>query len=110
LTRLDRCTGQWTTNPTAPGERYAYSDTVHPARRDRRADQRCPSQTVRALLDFDRLTLDETYSLEPAPPAWGAHQYIGDLDGYDLDPSFKLAWRHGWCPPSMTLAPSTGRS
>jgi D-alanyl-D-alanine carboxypeptidase len=41
---------------------------------------------------FAGLHLDATYveSLEPAPPnaASRAHQYVGELDGFDADPSF----------------------
>jgi D-alanyl-D-alanine carboxypeptidase len=79
-----------------PGERYAYSDTGYILLGEivERSSGVPLPQTVRTLLDFDRLALDETYweSLEPAPPGitGRAHQYIGDLDGYGLDPSFDL--------------------
>jgi D-alanyl-D-alanine carboxypeptidase len=79
-----------------PGERYAYSDTGYILLGEiaERSTGAPLAQTVRTLLDFDRLTLDETYweSLEPAPPGTTgrAHQYIGDIDGYALDPSFDL--------------------
>jgi D-alanyl-D-alanine carboxypeptidase len=79
-----------------PGERYAYSDTGYILLGEiaERSSGAPLAQAVRTLLDFGRLALDETYweSLEPAPPGitGRAHQYIGDLDGYGLDPSFDL--------------------
>jgi D-alanyl-D-alanine carboxypeptidase len=80
----------------APGERYAYSDTGYILLGEiaERSSGAPLAQAVRTLLHFDRLALDETYweSLEPAPPGitGRAHQYMGDLDGYGLDPSFDL--------------------
>ena len=79
-----------------PGERYAYSDTGYILLGEiaERSSGAPLAQAVRTLLDLDRLGLDETYweSLEPAPPGitGRAHQYVGDVDGYGLDPSFDL--------------------
>jgi len=97
-TRIEQV--QWAVDhghPTgAPGERYAYSDTGYILLGEivERATGTSLATAVRGLLDFDGLGLDATYweSLEPVPPgvAGRAHQYVGDLDGYSLDPSFDL--------------------
>ena len=77
-----------------PGTVYAYSDTGYALLGEiiERVTGTPLADAYRALLDFEGLHLDATYleSLEPAPPGIGAraHQYVGDLDGFDMDPSF----------------------
>jgi D-alanyl-D-alanine carboxypeptidase len=79
-----------------PGARYAYSDTGYILLGEivERATGGPLARAVRTLVDFEGLGLDATYweSLEPRPPGATrrAHQYVGDLDGYGLDPSFDL--------------------
>jgi CubicO group peptidase (beta-lactamase class C family) len=73
---------------------YAYSDTGYLLLGEiiERAAGAPLAEAYRTLLDFEGLHLDATYleSLEPAPPgiAARAHQYVGEFDGFDLDPSF----------------------
>ncbi len=77
-----------------PGTVYAYSDTGYALLGEiiERVTGTPLADAYRALLDFEGLHLDATYleSLEPAPPGIGAraHQYVGELDGFDMDPSF----------------------
>ena len=77
-----------------PGTVYSYSDTGYLLLGEiiERAAGAPLADAYRTLLDFEGLHLDATYLelLEPAPPgiAARAHQYIGDFDGFDLDPSF----------------------
>ena len=79
-----------------PGTAYAYSDTGYILLGEilERVTSAPLAEAYRTLLDFEGLHLDGTYleSLEPAPPnsAARAHQYFGDVDGFDLDPSFDL--------------------
>ena len=77
-----------------PGTVYAYSDTGYALLGEiiERATGGSLADAYRTLLDFERLRLDETYLelLEPVPPgiAARAHQYVGEVDGFDMDPSF----------------------
>jgi D-alanyl-D-alanine carboxypeptidase len=77
-----------------PGAVYAYSDTGYGLLGEiiERVTGIPLAEAYRTLLDFERLHLDATYleGLEPAPPgsAARAHQYVGDIDGFDADPSF----------------------
>jgi D-alanyl-D-alanine carboxypeptidase len=79
-----------------PGARYAYSDTGYVLLGEilERVMRAPLADAYRTLLDFEGLGLTATYleSLEPAPSADSprAHQYVGDVDGYDLDASFDL--------------------
>ncbi len=79
-----------------PGTTYAYTDTGYILLGEiiERTAGTPLADAYRTLLDFHALHLDATYleTLEPTPPgaARRAHQYVGDLDGYDLDPSFDL--------------------
>ena len=79
-----------------PGAVYAYSDTGYILLGEipERVTGTPLADAYRALLDFEHLHLDATYleSLEPVPPGVTAraHQYVGDVDGFDLDPSFDL--------------------
>jgi D-alanyl-D-alanine carboxypeptidase len=77
-----------------PGAVYVYSDTGYGLLGEiiERVTGIPLADAYRTLLDFERLHLDATYleGLEPAPPgsAARAHQYVGDVDGFDADPSF----------------------
>jgi D-alanyl-D-alanine carboxypeptidase len=79
-----------------PGAAYVYSDTGYILLGEilEQTTGAPLADAYRALLDFTGLHLDATYleSLEPAPPgvADRAHQYVGDVDGFDADPSFDL--------------------
>jgi D-alanyl-D-alanine carboxypeptidase len=82
-------------NPVGePGTVHSYSDTGYLLLGEiiERAADAPLAEAYRTLLDFEGLHLDATYleSLEPAPPdiAARAHQYIGDFDGFEMDPSF----------------------
>ena len=80
----------------APGELYAYSDTGYILLGEiiERASGAASGGDGPGTARLRRLGLDETYweSLEPAPSgiAGRAHQYIGEFDGYGMDPSFDL--------------------
>lgn len=77
-----------------PGTVYSYSDTGYLLLGEiiERAAGAPLAVAYRTLLDFEGLHLDATYlePFEPVPPgiAARAHQYIGDFDGFDMDPSF----------------------
>jgi D-alanyl-D-alanine carboxypeptidase len=77
-----------------PGTVYAYSDTGYALLGEiiERVTGTPLADAYRTLLDFEGLHLDATYleSLEPPPPGAPAraHQYVGELDGFDMDPSF----------------------
>ena len=63
---------------------------------------------VRSLVRFDRLGLRHTWweQMEPAPPGVPdrAHQYLGGLDAYGIDPSFDLYGGGGIVAPMAELA------
>jgi len=80
----------------APGDVYSYCDTgyvllglilEHTTGHDL-------ATAVRELVDFDALGLDstwwETLEPEPADVAGRAHQFYGEVDSHDFDPSFDL--------------------
>jgi D-alanyl-D-alanine carboxypeptidase len=97
-TRLEQV--QWSvdhgTPAGEPGATYAYSDTGYILLGEilEQTSGAPLAAAYRSLLDFADLHLDATYleSLEPTPPgvAPRAHQYVGDVDGFDADPSFDL--------------------
>lgn len=81
---------------SAPGEAFNYSDTGYillGEMLERRTGAGLAS-AYRTLLPFERLRLDETYleTLEPKPAKAKRrlHQYFGDIDTHDFDPSFDL--------------------
>ncbi len=63
---------------------------------------------VRSLVRFDKLGLRHTWweRFEPAPPGEPdrAHQYLGGLDAYGVDPSFDLYGGGGIVAPMSDLA------
>ena len=90
----------------APGQGFHYSDTgyILPGEIIERVSKMSLAKAFRALLDFKKLKLDETYmeSLEPAPKGVKAlsHPYLGTLDTADFDPSFDL-YEGSWKPPKI---------
>jgi D-alanyl-D-alanine carboxypeptidase len=79
-----------------PGAKFKYSDTGYillGAIVERYTGKNLGAG-VRELLGYERLGLRETWweSLEPAPAgiADRAHQYLGGMDTYDVDPSMDL--------------------
>lgn len=79
-----------------PGRAFHYSDTGYILLGEiiERVTGLPQAQAYRELLRFDTLGLTSTWfeSLEPVPPGAGprAHQYLGDSDTVDLDPSHDL--------------------
>jgi len=79
-----------------PGQQYHYSDTgyVLLGAIIEQVSGLSLAQAYRQLLKFDQLGVGSTYleSLEPTPGGIPerAHQYAGDLDSFDADPSFDL--------------------
>lgn len=78
------------------GAGYAYSDTGYNLLGEiiERVTGQSQAVAYRRLLRFDQIGLRHTYfeTLEPAPPGTGprAHQYLGDVDTFDLDASHDL--------------------
>ena len=79
-----------------PGEFYTYCDTgyVLLGAVIEHATGRPMAEAVRELLDYDHLGLSSTWweTLEPRPDgvADRAHQFFGDVDTYEFDPSYDL--------------------
>jgi len=93
--QVRRCV-EWRDPIGAPGERYKYSDTGYVLLGGiiERMTGRNLGQAVHELVDFDRLGLRSTWweVNEPTPANAGprAHQYYGDRDTYDWNPSLDL--------------------
>ncbi len=91
-----RCAMEWGQPLAAPGEAFAYCDTgyVLLGLVLEEVTGRPLAAAVRDLVGFQRLGLASTWweSLEPAPTGLPprAHQYLGDLDATDFDPSLDL--------------------
>lgn len=91
---------QWLVDSLAPvgppGAQFRYSDDgyVLLGLIVERLSGQSLGPAVRSLVRFDKLGLRHTWweRLEPAPPGAldRAHQYLGGLDAYDIDPSFDL--------------------
>jgi D-alanyl-D-alanine carboxypeptidase len=83
-----------------PGERWSYSDTGYVLLGEvlERAGGVSWAQSLRALLPFERIGLGVTWleSLEHEPPDAPprAHQFYGDIDVFDGEPSWDL-WGGG---------------
>jgi D-alanyl-D-alanine carboxypeptidase len=81
---------------SAPGAEVHYSDTGYVLLGEalERATGRNLAAALRSVLRFDRLGLDATYleSVERAPAAAQprVHQYLGELDATNWDPSFDI--------------------
>jgi D-alanyl-D-alanine carboxypeptidase len=79
-----------------PGEFYTYCDTgyVLLGAVIEHSLGHSMAGSVRELLDFDRLGLSSTWweTLEPRPDGvpGRAHQFFGDVDTYEFDPSYDL--------------------
>jgi D-alanyl-D-alanine carboxypeptidase len=97
-TRAEQVRGavEWGDPLGGPGEIFSYSDTGYVLLGAvlERVDGRPVHEATRALLGFERLGLDSTWweTLEPRPQGVSerAHQFLGDLDVTDFDPSFDL--------------------
>lgn len=93
-----------------PGEQFEYADTGYVILGDviERTTGDDLGASLRALIGYDELGLDGTYleSIEEPPPAAGprSHQLFGDLDTYDVDPSFDLWGGGGLVAPMRDVA------
>jgi D-alanyl-D-alanine carboxypeptidase len=87
---------EWGQPLAGPGEVYSYCDTGYVLLGQvlERATGQPLAAAVRELVGFERLGLTSTWweTLEPAPDGVPprAHQYLGELDTVDFDPSFDL--------------------
>jgi len=111
-TRTEQLAGamEWGDPYGAPGEVYRYADTGYILLGEivERASGQPLADALRGLLDFDRLGLASTWleTLEP-PPAGSqdrAHQYLGESDTHDWDPSFDLYGGGGLAATAGDLA------
>ncbi|MHB8080218.1 MAG: serine hydrolase domain-containing protein [Candidatus Krumholzibacteriia bacterium] len=101
---------EWRDPIGAPGERYKYSDTgyVLLGGLAERMTGRNLGQAVHELVDYDKLGLRSTWweVNESTPPGAGprAHQYFGDQDTYDWNPSLDLYGGGGLLTDAHDLA------
>jgi D-alanyl-D-alanine carboxypeptidase len=105
---------QWLVDSLAPvgppGAQFRYSDSgyVLLGLIIERYTQQSLGPAVRSLLRLDSLGLRHTWweNLEPAPPGVPdrAHQYLGGLDAYGIDPSFDLYGGGGIVAPMSDVA------
>jgi D-alanyl-D-alanine carboxypeptidase len=93
--QIARCV-EWGDPVGDPGERFSYSDTgyiILGGIIERKTGQPL-GPAVRDLLDFGKLGLAATWweiqEEQPAGAGPRAHQYYGELDTFDWDPSFDL--------------------
>lgn len=97
-TRAEQLRGavDWGDPHGQPGEFYTYCDTgyVLLGAVIEHATGRPMAEAVRELLDYDHLGLSSTWweTLEPRPDGVPdrAHQFFGDVDTYEFDPSYDL--------------------
>ncbi len=93
-----------------PGETFSYSNTGYVLLGSliECASGLPLADAYRELLQFDQLGLDATYleSLEPVPVTAGprAHQFMGDIDTFDFDPSMNLYGDGGLVTSAADLA------
>ncbi|MBU8923100.1 MAG: beta-lactamase family protein [Bacteroidales bacterium] len=93
-----------------PGEIHHYSDTgyILLGKILEEVTGKTMAQAMRDLIGFEKLGLDKTWleSVEEVPPTVTgiAHQYIGDLDSYDVDPSIDLYGGGGLMSTARDLA------
>ncbi|HOX25794.1 MAG TPA: serine hydrolase domain-containing protein [Candidatus Krumholzibacteria bacterium] len=101
---------EWQDPVGAPGERFVYSDTGYVLLGGvvERVAGRGLGPAVRELLDFASLDLDATWweVAETPPRAAGprAHQYFGELDTTDWNPSLDLYGGGGLVSDARDLA------
>ncbi|MGD9546882.1 MAG: serine hydrolase domain-containing protein [Candidatus Krumholzibacteriia bacterium] len=93
--QVARCI-EWGDPVGEPGEEFSYSDTGYVLLGEivaRYAGTEL-GPAVRSLVGFERLGLDSTWweIMEPVPAGAGprAHQFYGEFDTYDWDPSLDL--------------------
>ncbi len=97
-TRAEQLRGavEWGDPHGGPGEFYTYCDTGYVLLGGviEYVSGQPMAVAVRELLDFEGLGLDSTWweTLEPRPTGVRdrAHQFLGDLDTADFDPSYDL--------------------
>lgn len=97
-TRAEQLRGaiDWGDPHGEPGKFYTYCDTGYVVLGAviEHTTGRPMAEAVRELLDYDRLGLSSTWweTLEPRPDGLPdrAHQFFGDVDTYDFDPSYDL--------------------
>ncbi|HYP52905.1 MAG TPA: serine hydrolase domain-containing protein, partial [Pyrinomonadaceae bacterium] len=105
-----RAAVSWGKPHFAPGAGYHYSDTGYVLLGEivERLTGQPLAGAFRALLDFPRLGLDETYleTLESVPAGAGelSHPYFGDIDGMLIDASFDLYGGGGLVSTTEDLA------
>ena len=91
-----RAAVDWGDPHGAPGEFYTYCDSGYVLLGGviERTSGQPMAVAVRELLDYEKLGLDSTWweSLEPRPTGVPdrAHQFLGDLDTFEFDPSYDL--------------------
>ena len=101
---------KWGTPYFAPGKGYHYSDTGYILLGEmiELLSGKPLGETLRTLLDFEKLQLDETYleTLEPVPAGVKAlsHPYLGETDIIDFDPSLDLYGGGGLVSSTEDLA------
>ena len=93
-----------------PGETWRYSDTgyILLGRIIEEVTGKTMAQAMRDLVGFEKLGLDRTWveDVEAVPPkvTGRAHQYFGDMDSYDIDPSIDLYGGGGLMSTARDLA------
>lgn len=97
-TRTEQIQGavDWGEPHGAPGELYTYCDTGYVLLGGiiEQAAGRPMAEAVRELIDYQRLGMSSTWweTLEPRPAGVPdrAHQFLGEIDTADFDPSYDL--------------------